>query len=1211
MKKPLEIQILEKKHRIFLSSEFYVVNNENSVVELKLAKNGIDDISFLDVFNSLIILDLSNNSISDISILEKFKSLEILDLSYNHVSDPTVLISLISLKELNLSNNQISSLSFLKSLKNINEVNLSNNQIFSFSDIDNLPVLNNINLNDNKISGVIFISNLPKLKILKLVRNEISDFFILHPLRNLVHLDLYGNQISDISFIYDFAELSFLDLSRNKISNISHLASLNKLKELYLSNNQISEIDIIENLKTLESLNLSFNAISDISIIAKLEKLQDLNVSGNYEITDISNLRELENLIQLDVSYNQQIGDFSIISFLKKIKVLLLNGVKISDFSFLSNMKEIRTLFLGSNDISNIYFLEKLTSLKTLYLSSNNISDIQILKDLKTIESLYLKNNKISHISILKELKFLRNLDLSENKIFEVEEFNFIVQFSSLHIKAYNNNCFNINKIHLDEKGNNYDTILNALKKLDESKKTYRLPAKVLFLGNTESGKSTLLDYILQEKEPRILKKNLGSTHVVQIETLPVKFRKNAIPKAVFYDFGGQDYYHGLYKAFLSNDSINILLWNKNYDNNQIRKDRNNQLTRDYDRNYWLNQLKFQYDKGNRKKDLEFDRNKREPILLVQTHADKEAHVRDTYKGDCEIFNIKNEFFISLSQESIEGSVIQKIGLKYLEETLHDLIQQKQIIKKEPLWYKEFLNYILRTNTENYILLSKVVSEYKRESDPDNLLLPEVLRELSQTGLVLYYKDDEDLKDVVWLDPSKTVQYIHTNILSKENIIAKRGIVERNIFDGFADEKIVKLLINQKVIFLDEYDNNYIIPGYLPLTEEEDKLYELLTFDFIEPTFILKFEYFIPFGLINQLICFYGKNKNKKHYWRDQLLFTKDNCKILIKLDFTNLEIAVSIKSKDSMSFDKLQKEIFKDILNLYWDKIPVEIKQNNIGKENINIEDINIENLISGTLQASISHKDIKTENIVKAESKDGVRSNYNELVSPDDLYISVDNKYFTSHKELQNEDRTFSKIISFGLEIKKEIQNDKEIEIRRLNKNLVIEESAILYRNFTNNKNTEKMKKIFISYSKFDDDYKKEFVKHLITLKDDNLIDPFNCDEIDLGEDSHEVIQRKLAECDYMVALVSVDLLNTKYIRDFEVDKAEELGKKIIPIIIKPCDWETSKLGKHHASLRGTNISLDKQLYLDDKIKEVSKIERAAFWTAVIKEFREKLFN
>lgn len=47
-------------------------------------------------------------------------------------------------------------------------------------------------------------------------------------------------------------------------------------------------------------------------------------------------------------------------------------------------------------------------------------------------------------------------------------------------------------------------------------------------------------------------------------------------------------------------------------------------------------------------KDLEFDRNKREPILLVQTHADKEAHVRDTYKGDCEIFNIKNEFLFLL-----------------------------------------------------------------------------------------------------------------------------------------------------------------------------------------------------------------------------------------------------------------------------------------------------------------------------------------------------------------------------------------------------------------------------------------------------------------------------------------------------------------------------------------------------------------------------------
>jgi len=1234
--KPREIVTLEKQFNIVISEfsnlsinnkNYYMLADDKKIISLSLIHNQISNISFLENFPFLESLDLSFNQIINLSGVENLRHLKNINLSGNQISDIIYIGKLINLKSLILKGNFISDASCLTNLSSLNYLNLGENQISELNFLCEMPELLELRLNNNIIDDILCLENLKKIQLLHLNNNHIYNISVLENFKEIKYLNLSDNEITDISYLEKLTELINLNLSKNEIHNAIFLKDLVNLRILYLTSNIISDIYFLEYLVNLEILDLANNKIEDISILKQFDQLYSLDLSHNlikdissfsnfpkisrlylYEnngISDILVLKELKTLTYLNLSSNKNIKDFSTLENLNELRSLLLNNVIIQDFSFLEKLKNIETLFLGSNKISNVSFLRNIKSLQTLYLNFNNISNIDALSELKNITSLYLQGNKISNILKLKDLVFLNLLDLTNNLILEIEQFEFISNLTKLNIRASHNPCFNNNQISLDEK-NNYDTILNALKKNKESKRKYNLPAKVLFLGNTQSGKSTLLDYILQDKEPRIIKDDLHSTHIVQIETLPKKIRKNIIPKAVFYDFGGQDYYHGLYKAFLSNDSINILLWNSDYDKNQIRKDRNSQLTRDYNRDYWLNQLKFQYNRSKTNKgNLELK--KEEPILLVQTHADVEKHKRENYKGDCESFNIKNEFFISLNDESVKESTIHTLSLKYLEETLKDLITKKQIIKNEPRWYKDFLNFILRTSKENYILLSEIALEYKRESDPENLLLPEVLRELSQTGLVLYYKDDPDLKDVVWLDPSKTIQYIHDSILSKDNIIAKKGIVERNILDDFEDQKLVKLLINQKVIFLDEYDNKYIIPGYLPLTEEEDKLYELLTFDFIEPTFILKFEYFIPFGLINQLICFYGKNRNKKHYWRDQLLFTKDNCKILIKLDFTNLEISVSIKSKENKSFDRLQKEIFKDIINLYWDKVP----KKNIEKENIIIEDINIENLIDGKLKASITHKDIKAENIVKAESRDSILADNDELVSPEDLYISIDNKYFTNHKDLQNEDKTFSKVISFGLEIKKEIQNDKEIEIRRFNKNLVIEESAILFRNFANNKNTEKMKKIFISYSKFDDDYKREFVKHLITLKDENLIDPFNCDEIDLGEDSHEVIQRKLGECDYMVALVSVDLLNTKYIRDFEVDKAEELGKKIIPIIIKPCDWETSKLGKHHASLRGTNISLDKKLYLDGDIKEVSKIERAAFWTAVIKEFREKLFN
>ena len=94
-------------------------------------------------------------------------------------------------------------------------------------------------------------------------------------------------------------------------------------------------------------------------------------------------------------------------------------------------------------------------------------------------------------------------------------------------------------------------------------------------------------------------------------------------------------------------------------------------------------------------------------------------------------------------------------------------------------------------------------------------------------------------------------------------------------------------------------------------------------------------------------------------------------------------------------------------------------------------------------------------------------------------------------------------------------------------------------------------------------------------------------------------------------MIALVSVDFLNTDYIRKFEIDNAIELKKRIIPIIIKPCDWQNSVVKDFHATLRGTNISLDKKLFLNDEIKETTSIERQQNWTNIIREFREKLFS
>ncbi|RVT78714.1 TIR domain-containing protein [Flavobacterium sufflavum] len=1099
MDKPTEILELEEYYGISLtesSSSFQ--NNSYSLNEN----------------HEIVGLNLSKCQISEISILKDLVSLTILKLGENKISDISSLENLVLLTNLNIENNKISDISILEKLKLLTNLDLGSNEISDISSLRNLTSLDSLALRNNQISDISDLANLVNLRSLNLWINEIFDISVLANLKNLTTLYLWHNKISDISSLENLKLLIILDLGFNKISDISILEHLTSITSLDLSRNNIMDISFLENLTSLTSLELSGNQISLINCLKKLEKLNTLRLSDN-PVFDITPLK-----------------------YLKKIKKISLNNIASNDFQILGQLTSLEELFIASNDIYNISFLGDLTDLKVLNLGKNNLSNLDVLRKFKKISKIF----------------------LNDNEILDLEQFQFIVNIDSLFITTNNNPCFDGYDVEFELDKNHYDLVLNLIKKIDEEKKEYVLPTKVLLLGNTGCGKSTLLDYILQDINPKMFKNNLESTHIIQVETFPKKIKKNIIPEAVFYDFGGQDYYHGLYKAFLSNDSLNILLWDSQNDKNQIRKDRNEQLTRDYDRNYWLYQLKFQYSNSKKLNSTE----NTEPIILIQTHADNELVNRETYIGDCNNFNIINEFYLSFNSTAIKNNKTLDIGLRYFEETLNEQIKQKQIVKYEPIWYKDFLNYILRSKRKSYIRLEDLGLEYKRESDKNNYLLPEVLREIAQTGLILYYKDDADLKDIVWLNPTGIIEDIHNRILSKDIIKKNRGIINQEAFDKIIkDDKVIKLLINQKVIFLDEYDNNYIIPGYLPLTEEEDKLYELLTFDFIEPNFVMKFEYFLPFGLINQLVCFYGKNRNKKHYWRDQLLFTKDNSKILIKLDFTNLEISISIKSKDdSKKIDKLQQEIFKDILDIYWDKT-YEVKHKDIKEGNINIEDINSENLIDSRLKANVYNESI----------------NY-EFVSPDDLYISIDNRYFVNHKDLENKNKTFNKIMSFGLKIKNETQNNKEIEIRRLDKNSFKEKATGLFKNFTNNKNAENMKKIFISYAKENKREVNEFQKQIAPFKLTKEVETWHCSELELGEDWESKIKKKFYEADIILYFISSDFFSTPFILDEEVKRGIERNNDpndnvvLIPIILEKIHWE-DLLGKYTSNFKGKPIN------------------------------------
>jgi internalin A len=1006
-----------------------------------------------------------------------------------------------------------------------------------------------LNLKDNQITDISFLKDLKSLTILNLSTNKITDISFLQDLKGLTILDIQNNNINDISNFKDITFLKKLFLGGNVIEDFSFLKSLKKLNYLNLRECKITDISFLKDLKGLIELNLWNNKIEDISFLQDLKGLTTLILSGN-QIKDISFLKDLKNLTSLDLTDNNII-DISFLKDLKKLKELHLLNNHINDVSYLKDLQNLTLLYLGYNQITDISYLQNLKGLTTLDLSANLIRDYSFLKDLNGLTSLKLRRNQITDYSFLKDLKGLTSLYLSNSQIESIIDLKFILELNKLKYLSVDSNPF-INKI--DIKLNEFENHLNAIKNyllryFEENKIKVTLPAKVLFLGNQTSGKSTFVDYFNKEEGKKIINEKLNKTHILQISNYKEEKDKHNLPQAILFDFGGQDYYHGIYKAFLTNHSINLIFWKTSNDENEKEPDRENknQLTQNFTLNYWIHQLNYFYN----------SEENNEPIYLVQTHADLDK--RKNFKGNCEALNIQNEFYIALKNDALEN-ISHKSSLNYLENTLIAKIQEKRLKKEEPQWYIDFLEFIYSYNEANAISLEEIKKNYKRtvNKDYENLLIDD-LDQLSKQGLILFYKKNEKLKTKAWLNPTKTVEYIHKKILTEEILIENKGKIEKGKLEKLGNQDIIELLKENKVIYLDITENKYIVPGYLPEAKVDNEDYFIFS-DFNEVNFVLKFENFIPFGFMNLLVCKYGGNPEKKLYWKDLLIFTtKDKkAKVLINLNFEHLEIKVSIKSSEkNVKINEIEKDVFNTILELYWYK-----------------------------------------EKPLSEESDDN-RIN-KEVKVPKDLYISINNKDFVSYEILNDETKTSSQIISYQKNENGNLDKENGKSISTMN-----------FKTFTENKNIHKMKKIFISYSKHDKDYLEEIEDHFVSLKDEGLVETFNCEKIDLGENSHEKIQKQLDECDYMIALVSVKYLNTKYIREFEIGKAKSLGKKIIPIIIKPCDWENSIIKDFHAAERGRNISLDNELFLLDKIKENSNIERQANWVKIIKEFRLKLFN
>lgn len=110
-----------------------------------------------------------------------------------------------------------------------------------------------------------------------------------------------------------------------------------------------------------------------------------------------------------------------------------------------------------------------------------------------------------------------------------------------------------------------------------------------------------------------------------------------------------------------------------------------------------------------------------------------------------------------------------------------------------------------------------------------------------------------------------------------------------------------------------------------------------------------------------------------------------------------------------------------------------------------------------------------------------------------------------------------------------------------------------------------------LFYSYSHQDAAHRREFETHLSLLRRQGAVRGWSDLQIFPGDDWKVEIADHLRSADIIVLLVSAAFLASDYCYDVEMEAAlrrhEQGTARVIPILVKPVDWESSPFGKLQA--------------------------------------------
>ncbi len=516
---------------------------------LFLNSTGVADVAPLAALANLQSLDLTDTGVTDVAPLAALANLQSLNLGYcRGVSDVAPLAALANLQSLNLGYCRgVSDVAPLAALANLQSLDLDSTGVADVAPLAALANLQSLNLSYCRgVTDVAPLAALANLQSLYLASTGVTDVAPLAALANLQSLDLsFCRGVADVAPLAALANLQSLDLESTGVADVAPLAALANLQSLYLASTGVTDVAPLAALANLQSLYLASTGVTDVAPLAALANLQSLDLSYCRGVTDVAPLAALANLQSLDLS----------------------NCRGVTDVAPLAALANLQSLDLASTGVTDVAPLAALTNLQSLDLESTGVADVAPLAALTNLQSLDLESTGVADVAPLAALVNLQSLDLCR-----CDKLRVFDRFHQLFPKLQELRLFDCHFNDLPEEVCGQASHENVL---DQVKAHYAdlehgaaedAEVKLFVLGNGGVGKTQLcrrLRGLPYDPDPN----NVPTTHGVELHDFELTLTGRDRPVHVrFWDFGGQDVYHGTHALFLQGHAVFVLLWTPDHE---------------------------------------------------------------------------------------------------------------------------------------------------------------------------------------------------------------------------------------------------------------------------------------------------------------------------------------------------------------------------------------------------------------------------------------------------------------------------------------------------------------------------------------------------------------------------------------------------------------------------------------------------------------------